>query len=385
MHRPKIQRRLLTAIGLASAAALVAAGALAADPKPAPAKAPEAKAAAPAPDLAPLPEPKFNAAQAELGRYFFFDNRLSGDAALSCATCHDPKKGWTDGQPLGKGYPASEYFRNTPTILNATLKDRFMWDGRLDGSDAGTLVRDMITEAHTMNADARLVQERIKQVPEYVEMWGKAVKPGDDPNGMRVFNVVGEFIKSVRSQNAPIDKYLAGDQGALTEEQKAGYALFKGKAGCVACHNGPVGSDGKLHNTGVPENPEVMKEPLRAITMLRHYATSGMPNYMNARADLGSYAITKDPKDKGKFATPSIRDLKYTAPYMHNGTLPTLAAVVDFYDAGGGAGSELKPLNLTADEKKALVAFLDGALSGDPVLVEAPAMPAYQVRTFGKN
>ncbi len=390
MQRPMLQRPWLAAIGLASLVALASAGAFAADPKPSEPKAAEAKAAdakptSAAPDLAALPEPKFNAAQADLGRYFFFDNRLSGDAALSCATCHDPKKGWGDGQALGRGYPASEYFRNTPTILNATLKNRFMWDGRLDGADAGTLVRDMITEAHTMNADARLVQERIKQAPEYVELWGKAVKPGDDPNGMRVFNVVGEFIKSVRSRNAPIDKYLAGDKTALTAEQEAGYALFKGKAGCVACHNGPVGSDGKLHRTGVPENPEVMQEPLRAITMLRHYATSGMPNYMNARTDLGAYAITKDPKDKGIFATPSVRDLKYTAPYMHNGTLATLEAVVDFYDQGGGSGSELKPLKLTASEKQALVAFLGGALSGDPVLVEAPAMPAYQVREFGKN
>ncbi len=338
-----------------------------------------------APDLQPLPEPKYNKAQAELGRYFFFDVRMSGDAALSCATCHDPAKGWGDGQPLAKGYPASEYFRNSPTIINATLKNRFMWDGRLDGSDAGTLVRDMITEAHTMNADGRLVQERVKQVPEYVAMWQTAVKKGDDPNGMRVFNIIGEFIKSVTSRNAPIDKFLKGDAAALSAEAKAGYDLFKGKGNCVACHNGPVGSDGKLHKTGVPENPEVWNEPLRAITMLRHYSTSGMPNYMSARTDVGSYAITKDKRDIGKFATPSVRDLKYTAPYMHNGMFATLDQVIDFYDRGGGANSELKPLNLAAAEKQALKTFLLEGMSGDPVTVEIPKMPAYQVRAFGKN
>lgn len=342
-------------------------------------------ALAQAPDLQPLPEPKFNKAQAELGRYFFFDVRMSGDAALSCATCHDPAKGWGDGQPLAKGYPASEYFRNSPTILNATLKNRFMWDGRLDGSDAGTLVRDMITEAHTMNADGRLVQERVKQVPEYVAMWQTAVKKGDDPNGMRVFNIIGEFIKSVTSQNAPIDKFLKGDATALSAQAKAGYDVFKGKGNCVSCHNGPVGSDGKLHKTGVPENPEVWNDPLRAITMLRHYSTSGMPNYMSARTDVGSYAITKDKRDIGKFATPSIRDLKYTAPYMHNGMFATLDQVIDFYDRGGGAGSELKPLNLAAAEKQALKTFLVDGMSGDPVTVEIPKMPAYQVRAFGKN
>jgi cytochrome c peroxidase len=333
-------------------------------------------------DLAPLPEPKFNKDQAELGRYLFFDTRLSGDAALSCASCHDPKQGWTDGQPLGKAYPASEGFRNTPTIVNSGFRKRFMWDGRLDGSDMGTLVRDMITEAHTMNMDSRLMQERLKQVPEYVAMWQKFRK--DDINGMRVYGVVGEFVKSVVSRNAPIDRFLKGDAGALSEEQKQGYALFRGKANCVGCHNGPIGSDGKLHRTGVPENPGVTAEPLRHITMLRHFATNGMPSYMNADTDVGSYAITKDERDRGKFATPGLRDLKYTAPYMHNGMFKTLAEVVDFYDRGGGTGSELKPLGLAADEKRALLAFLD-ALSGEAVTVEAPKSPPYKPRTFGKN
>ena len=336
------------------------------------------------PELAPLPDLKINEKQAELGKYFFFDVRLSGDAAISCATCHDPKKGWSDGEPLSKGYPASEYFRNSPTILNAGYRKRFMWDGRLDGSDMGTLMRDMITEAHTMNMDSRLMQERLKQVPEYVEMWHNAVKKGDDINGMRVYGVVGEFVKSIQSKNVPFDRFLKGDAGAIGAEAKEGLALFKGKANCISCHNGPALADGKLHKTGVPENPAVWNTPLRAITMLRHYSTSGMPNYMNARTDVGSYAITKDPKDVGKFNTPSLRELKYTAPYMHNGVFKTLAEVIDFYDRGGGKGGELKPLSLTASEKKALVAFLE-SLSGDPVTVEAPKMPAYKVRQFGKN
>ena len=359
MKRRNLKRTLLAA----ALAGCVSAGAMAAD-------------------LAPLPEPKFNKAQAELGRYFFFDERMSGDAALSCATCHYPKKGWSDGMPLSKGYPASEYFRNSPTVLNSAFKKRFMWDGRLDGSDMGTLVRDMITEAHTMNMDSRLMQERVKQIPEYVELWHKFRK--DDPNGMRIYGVIGEFVKSVVSNNAPIDRFLKGDQSALNATQREGYELFKGKANCVSCHNGPLGSDGMLHRTGVPENPAITAEPLRHITMLRHYSTSGMPNYMHTHTDVGFYAISKNPKDKGKFATPSLRDLKYTAPYMHNGMFKTLDEVVEFYNRGGGAGSELKPLNLSAPEKRALAAFLE-SLSGDPVVVEKPKLPAYKVRAFGKN
>ncbi|MDP2786671.1 MAG: cytochrome c peroxidase [Pseudomonadota bacterium] len=336
------------------------------------------------PDVLPLPEAKFNKKMVELGKYLYFDVRMSGDAALSCASCHDPKKGWGDGEALSRGYPASEYFRNSPSILNSAYKNRFTWDGRLDGSDAGTLVRDMMTEAHTMNMDGRLAQERVKQVPEYVAMWATAVKPGDDPNGMRIFNIIGEFVKSVVSQNVPYDKFKKGDANAISAEAKQGYALFKGKANCVSCHNGPIASDGKLHRLGVPENPEITKDPLRHITMLRHFSTSGMPNYMNTHTDVGSYAITKEPKDKGKFLTQSLRDLKYTAPYMHNGMMKTLGDVVEFYNRGGGQGSELKALGLNDAEKKALVAFLE-SLSGDRVVVEAPKMPAYQARTFGKN
>jgi cytochrome c peroxidase len=233
-----------------------------------------------------------------------------------------------------------------------------------------------------MNMDSRLMQERLKQVPEYVAMWQKFRK--DDINGMRVYGVVGEFVKSLASRNAPIDKFLKGDASALSGQARQGYDLFKGKANCISCHNGPLGSDGQLHRTGVPENLAVTAEPLRHITMLRHYSTSGMPNYMSARSDVGFYAISKDPKDMGKFATPSLRDLKYTAPYMHNGTMATLDDVIAFYDKGGGQGSELKPLALTNEEKAALKAFLE-SMSGDPVAVEIPKMPDYKPRAFGAN
>lgn len=335
------------------------------------------------PDLTPMPDVKpGNAAMIELGKYFFFDKRLSGDWGVSCASCHDPKKGWGDGQALSTGYPSMEYFRNAPTILNAKHRQRFLWDGRLDGSDAGTLVRDMITETHTMNMDSRLMQERLQQVPEYDALWKKWRK--DDINGMRVFNVIGEFIKSVETTNAQFDKFAKGDGAAISAEAKTGYELFKGKAGCAACHNGPIGSDGNLYNTGVPENPDVLKNPLRTITMLRHYATSGMPNYMNVRTDVGAYAVTKKVVDIGKFQTAQLRDLKYTAPYMHNGMLATLDDVVAFYNQGGGKGSVLKPLNLSITEQKAIVAFLL-TLSGDPVTVKDPGQPDMQVRTFGKN
>lgn len=335
--------------------------------------------------LAPLPAGKpGNPAMIELGRYLFFDSRLSGDWGVSCASCHDPAKGWGDGQPLSAGYPSTLYFRNVPSLINARHRNRFMWDGRLDGADAGTLVRDKVTEAHFMNADGRLVQERLKQIPAYVALWEKAFGKGKDPYGPAMFNVVGEFIKSIESANVPFDRYLKGDANAIGAEAKNGHALFTGKAGCVQCHNGALASDGAFHRLGVPENPDILKTPERSITMLRHYASLGMPNYMNARRDVGLYAITKDPADEGRFLTPSLRELKYSAPYMHNGIFANLEEVIEFHNRGGGEGSELKPLHLYNEEKAALKAFLL-TLSGDPVPIAPPPSPDLEARTFGKN
>jgi cytochrome c peroxidase len=346
-----------------------------------------ALAQAPAPTLTPLPESKPPApAMVALGRALFFDNRLAGDWGSSCASCHDPKKGFGDGQPLSAGYTSMEYFRNAPTLINTRYRTRFMWDGRLDGADAGTAVRDMITEAHFMNADGRIVQERLKQIPEYVSLWEAAFGKGSDPYSPRMFNAIGAFVQSLESKNAAFDRFAKGDQAALDAEAKAGLAVFNGKGQCVQCHNGPIGSDGKFHRLGVPEHPDVLANPLRTITMLRHYSTSGMPNYMASRTDVGFYAISKDPKDIGRFQTPSLRELKVTAPYMHNGVFKTLEEVVDFYDRGGGGkGTDLKPLALTPQEKKSLVAFLL-SLSGDPITVPEPTQPDLQVRAnFGKN
>ena len=339
------------------------------------------------PALTALPESKpANAAMVNLGRHLYYDNRLAGDWGNSCAGCHDPKKGFGDGQALSTGYTSMEYFRNAPALINLRHRVRFMWDGRLDGADPGTAVRDMVTEAHFMNADGRIVQERLKQIPEYVALWEAAFGKGSDPYSPRMFNAIGAFIQSIESKNVPYDKYVKGDANALGAEAKLGLAVFNGKGQCVQCHFGPIGSDGKLHRLGVPEHPDVLANPLRTITMLRHYSTSGMPNYMAARTDVGYYAISKDAKDIGKFQTPSLRELKVTAPYMHNGVFKTLGEVVDFYDRGGGGkGTELKPLALTADEKKGLVAFLL-SLSGDPITVDEPPQPDLRARgNFGKN
>lgn len=356
--------------------------------------------------FAPLPEaPKINEARARLGAMLFFDSRLSGDTAHACASCHDPEKGWGTGEPLSHGYSSILYFRNAPGLFNVANRTYFMWDGRLDGSDLGTLVRDMLTEAHTMNMDSRLAQERLKQVPDYATLFEDAF--GGDPYGGKIYGAIGEFLKTIRTVNAPFDAYLRGDTSALGDAAKRGMELFAGKAGCAQCHSGAMLSDGGLHATGVPDHPDLIGEsgagaahaghsapasenPTadRQISMLRHYATMGVPNYMNLRSDVGHYVVTKDETDVGKFVTPSLWDIGQTAPYMHSGVFATLAEVVDFYDAGGGVGPNkgalLKPLGLTEAEKADLVAFLQ-SLTGEVPSVAAPELPDYQLREVGRN
>jgi cytochrome c peroxidase len=318
----------------------------------------------------------------------FFDEKLSGDNSLACAYCHQPEKGWGDGRPLSEGYPGSPYFRNAPTLINAVFQQQLYWDGRLSGTDLPTVVRDHLTEAHFMNADGRLLQERLKQVPEYVTMFQRAFGPGDPTFG-KILNAVSAFVRTLVSRNVPFDRYLGGDQSALSEEAKRGLALFTGKANCAQCHNGLLLSDGRYHALGLPENPRITEEPERHITLRRFNRTLGVPGAVNLREDAGRYAVTKERKDWKAFRTPALRELRYTAPYMHNGTLATLDDVVEFYDRGGGSASPkspmLKPLGLAEDEKRALVAFLE-SLSGDAIEIGWPEkLPEYQVRPFGRN
>lgn len=368
---PKHRRRAAGALlALATASALTAATGLRAE----------------GPALAPLPEAKeINETRATLGAMLFFDTRLSGDTATSCATCHDPAQGWGDGKPLSDGYTSVSYFRNAPGLFNAAYRNFYMWDARLDGSDQGTLVRDMLTEAHTMNMDSRLAQERLKQVPEYAALFEEGW--GGDPYGGKIYGAIGEFLKTIRTTRAPLDAHLR-DGAPLSPRAARGKALFTGAAGCVACHNGPMLSDGGVHATGAPDHPDLQTNADRQIAMLRHFATMGTPNYMNLRSDVGHYVVTKDEADIGKFATPSLWDVGQTAPYMHSGVFATLAEVVDFYDAGGGDGPDksplLKRLDLSDAEKADLVSFLE-AMTGDAPAVVEPDLPDYALRVVGEN
>jgi cytochrome c peroxidase len=321
------------------------------------------------------PPPKtYQDAQILLGKYLFFDPRLSGDANLSCATCHQPDKAFGDGQPLGAAYTGMGYFRNTPTLYNLVYNQGYTyWDGRHDAVDLPTTMRDHITEAHLMAMDGRLMVERVKQVPEYVQLFQDAY--GRNPSFGNVLNALTAYVHSLNSPPAPYDRYLVGD-AALSTDALAGLDLFE--ANCAACHSGPTFSDGEFYVSGVPENRDIWADPLRHMVFRRFFRQIGTPNYRNLTQDVGLYAVTKEADDWGAFRTAPLREVAHTAPYMHNGVFATLEEVVAFYD-------ERLDLNLSATEVDQLVAFLNSLSSDELPLVEPTGQPNYQLRTLGEN
>ncbi len=317
----------------------------------------------------PLEPLEVDAARAELGKRMFYDTRLSGDTTLSCSSCHQPDKAFTDGKPLSDAYTGGAHFRNAPTLANVGYRAAWLHDGKL-GTNLNDVAREMITETHMMNMDMRIMQERMKQDAKYVEMF-KAAGMNEPSNG-GARNALQAFMQTIISRNAPVDT------GEMSASAQRGQGIFEGKGKCASCHSGKRFTDDMPHNTGVPNNPDIWSDPARHSVFVSYAKFMGVENYMNLREDLGAYVRTHEEGTKRTFLTPTLRELTYTAPYMHNGTLGTLEEVVDFYDQGGGNDVNkdpiLNPLRLKPSEKADLVAFLE-ALSGDSFETDAFVWP----------
>ena len=319
--------------------------------------------------------------QADLGRLLFFDKRLSGNNATSCSSCHLPNEAWADGQALSTGYTSVEYFRNTPTLLNASQMTLLNWDGRFDGGDMSTVVRDHISEAHFMNLDGRLLVERMLQVPAYAESFEQLF--GDEVNYANVLNSLAVFVATLESTDNPYLDFRSGNKNAFTAQETAGLELFEGKAGCSSCHSGDLLADGGLHVIGVPGNPNIFTNTDRHITFRRFFKQFGVGEFAELRSDPGRFALTHNEADRGNFRTPSLLEIARTAPYMHNGVMETLDEVVRFYNDGGGDTPNkdklLQPLNLTEDEISSLVTFLRRLGSDEPSFDVPTELPPYEV------
>ena len=333
--------------------------------------------------LPPVPIPRDNPqtpAKVELGKLLFFDPRTSGDASTSCASCHDPKQGWGDGGDLSRGYPGTQHWRNSQTVINSAYLKKLFWAGGVGSLESQAIAA--VTGNLAGNGSPEMIQERLRQVPEYVRRFKEVF--GELPTFLNAVKAISAFERTLVSdaRNVPFDRHMRGDKSALSDEAIKGLKLFQGKARCIQCHHGPLLTDEDFHNLAVPNNSAFTEDPLRQIAMRFVAKIKGVPNYMKVDRDLGLFLETKRNDDIGKFRTPPLRELKYTAPYMHNGVFFTLEEVIDFYDQGGGNDPSksplMKPLGLTAEDKKALLAFLESLSSSEPIIVEAPALPEYQ-------
>ena len=263
----------------------------------------------PVPDANPLTPAKI-----ALGRKLFFDKRLSLDGTLACASCHDPKLAFSDGRKVARGIGGAEGTRSAPAIVNRGYGKTFFWDGRAKSLEQQAL--EPILNPKELGMTEAEVERRI------------GLKIAD------VTSALASYVRTIRSGNSRFDRYAAGDQHALSDLEKAGLAVFRGKARCTTCHAGPNFTDENFHNTGIAWQDGKL-------------------------ADQGA--------GEGKFKVPTLREVARTAPYMHDGSLATLEDVVDYYDRGGnmnpGLDEDLRPLHLSPEEKRALVAFLR-SLSG---------------------
>lgn len=358
------------------------------------AAAPAAKAVkmenAGVPPLGPLPPPPIPAdnpmtpEKVELGKMLFWDSRLGGDASTPCVACHDPSKGWGDAGEISRGYPGTQHWRNSQTVLNSAYYNKLFWEGNVTSLEAQA---PAAAEGNVAgNGDRSLMEMRLRFIPGYVERF-KKVFGAEWPRMTHAYQAIAAFERTIVSdaKQVPFDRYMKGDKKALSDSAKRGMAVYNGKGNCIQCHNGPLASDHKFHALGLPENEVFKTEPLYQITHRWEHYQKGISEkgYREADYDYGLYYRTKNPKDKHKFRTPSLRELKYTAPFMHNGIFYTLEEVVDFYDVGGGAGPNksplIKPLGLSDQEKKDLVEFLNALSMDKPLLMGVPKLPEYKV------
>jgi cytochrome c peroxidase len=308
----------------------------------------------------------------ELGEKLFFDRRLSGDGTMSCVTCHDPDRAFSDGLEISLSYPTTRNWRNSPTLMNVAFQKYLFHDGRAKTLEDQALFPMM--SAFEMNRNLDFVEEVIRSVPEYVDAFQRVF--GGEVTRERMAMAIAAFERTLVSRNTLLDRYLKGDKKALSEEAKKGLALFRGKGKCVECHYGFSLSDDKFYALLVPENPEQQSDPRIAITRRFVAKVYHFDDYRTLTEDPGRYLITKDKKDWKAFRTPTLLDISRTAPYMHNGIFPSLDDVIEFFDKGGGKGNNaLKPLGLSAKEKQHLKTFLVEALTGEPVVIEYPKLP----------
>lgn len=266
----------------------------------------------PVPEDNPLTE-----ASIEQGRQLFFDKRLSRDGSVSCATCHDPARAFSDGRPVAVGVFGRKGHRNSPALVNRVYGRSFFWDGRIPTLEQQVL--KPIEDPNEMDLSLDKAASRVRL------------------STREMSHALSSFIRSLLSGDSPYDRFLNGDTSALTPAQQNGLRIFRGKGNCTSCHIGPNLTDEQLHNTGIA--------------------------WRDGR-------LLDEGAGQGRFRTPTLREIALTAPYMHDGSLATLEDVIEYYDRGGNANPyldvEIRRLHLTAGEKRDIAEFLGTLIGAQP-------------------
>jgi len=289
----------------------------------------------------------------QLGRLLFFDPILSGANDISCATCHHPDLGFTDSRALsmgkgGHGVGAERsggavVRRGAPTIWNSAYNHKQFWDGRAE--DLEDQANGPITSDIEMDQNPETLVKELKDIPEYTRLFDSAFA-GRDGSAVTLENVqkaVAAFERTLTANNSPFDKFVRGELGALTAEQRRGFNLFRsGRTRCFECHGAPTFAN-------------------------RDFKIIGVPEVEGSQPDYGRFEVTKGEGNKFAFKVPTLRNVVLNAPYMHNGKFKTLEEVLDFYAAGGGPGvgfkepkvdDKIHSYTITPEEKQDLIAFM---------------------------
>jgi len=281
----------------------------------------------------------------ELGKLLYFDKRLSISEEISCATCHNPELGWSDGEPKAIGHEGKVGPRNSPTIINTAYQTHQFWDGRVETLEEQAL--GPIEADVEMNMPLDILIPKLRKIKGYVKLFEEAY-PGLGITKDTLAKAIASFERTILSTEAPFDRYIKGDKRAISKEAKDGFELFKEKGRCTDCHNGFNFSDGSFHNLGLKDG------------------------------DKGRIEVRKGVKKAtGAFKTPTLRDITNTGPYFHDGSVKTIHEAAAICGNGGrfsdvnGLSFFMIDRDLNIDDIEKLVTFMR-TLEGKPMNIKIP-------------
>jgi cytochrome c peroxidase len=314
------------------------------------------------------------AAKVELGKKLYFDARLSSDGSIACASCHAPQSAFADprGTPTSAGVGGQLGTRNAPTTLNALFLTEQFWDGRSPNLEHQAL-QPFVNPVEMGIADQDALAAQVAALADYGPLF-EAAFGSSEVTAPRIGQAIASFERTLVALNAPIDRFLAGDQAAISDSAKRGWDLFNGKARCNTCHGWvevfPLFTDELYHNIGVGvTNVDFVSVAARAEGASTPEEVDALALQDAEASELGRFLVTREHKDMGAFKTPQLRNVALTAPYMHDGSEATLLDVIEFYDKGGENNPYLdggiRPLDLTDQEKADLVELMKTFSSDD--------------------